>query len=383
MNRLRQGFGESRRGSPQLGKAKAGGRIAIVHDWLTGMRGGERALEVLAERFPDATLFTLVHIRGSVSPTIERLPIRTSFVQHLPFVRRFYRHYLPLFPTAIEQFDLSGYDLIVSVSHCCAKSVIKGASGQHLCYCLTPMRYAWDQFDAYFGRERIGWLGNTLMKPVMNRMAAWDRETASRPDRYVAISHYVAGRIARYYNREAKVVYPPVDTVFFSPDGSAPEKFALVVSALVPYKRIDVAIEACATAGVPLKIVGDGPERAALERVSRGRAEFLGRRTDDDVRALYRRASVVLLPGEEDFGIVPLEAQASGRPVVALKRGGALETIIPGVTGELVDDMSATAFADAIATAMTRKYDPAALRVHAERFGRERFGNEMEALIRA
>jgi glycosyltransferase involved in cell wall biosynthesis len=217
----------------------------------------------------------------------------------------------------------------------------------------------------------------------MNRMARWDRDTAGRADRYVAISHYVAGRIARYYNREATVVYPPVDTTFFTPDGSAPEGFALVVSALVPYKRVEVAIEACASAGIPLKVVGDGPERPALQRAARGQIEFLGRLSDEDVRALYRRASVVLLPGEEDFGIVPLEAQASGRPVVALKRGGALETIVPGVTGELVDDPSARAFADAIAAARSRPYDPAALHAHAERFGRERFGNEMEQLIRA
>jgi glycosyltransferase involved in cell wall biosynthesis len=384
LSRPRQGFGEPRRNAPQLGTAEARGpRIALVHDWLTGMRGGERALEVLVERFPNATLFTLVHVRGSVSPTIERLPIRTSFVQHLPFVKRFYRYYLPLFPTAIERFDLSGFDLVVSLSHCCAKSVIKAPSARHVCYCLTPMRYAWDQFDAYFGPDRIGKLGSRLMRPVMDRMARWDRDTAGRADRYVAISHYVAGRIARYYNREAIVVYPPVDTSFFTPDGSAPEPFALVVSALVPYKRVEVAIDACAAAGIPLKIVGDGPERPSLERASRGRVEFLGRLSDDEVRAMYRRASVVLLPGEEDFGIVPLEAQASGRPVVALKRGGAIETIVPGVTGELVDDPSPKAFAEAIATAMTRKYDPTALRVHAERFGRERFGNEMEALIRA
>jgi glycosyltransferase involved in cell wall biosynthesis len=371
------------RSSPDIVKAEAGPRIALVHDWLTGMRGGERALEVLAERFPDATLFTLVHVPGSVSAPIERLPIRTSFVQHLPAVKRYYRYYLPLFPTAIERLDLSGFDLVVSVSHCCAKSVIKTPSARHICYCLTPMRYAWDQFDAYFGPERIGWLGSRLMRPVMDRMARWDRDTASRADRYVAISHYVAGRIARYYNREAIVVYPPVDTAFFTPDGSAPEAFALVVSALVPYKRVEIAIEACATARIPLKVVGDGPERPALQRGARGQVEFLGRLSDEDVRALYRRASVVLLPGEEDFGIVPLEAQASGRPVVALKRGGALETIVPGVTGELVEDPSATAFAEAIASVMTRKYDPAALHAHADRFGRERFGNEMERLIRA
>src|SRR5213593_4242086 len=272
-------------------------KVAFVHDWLTGMRGGEKALEVLCERFPDAELFTLVHVPGSVSPAIERLAPHTSFVQRLPFVKTLYRHYLPLFPTAIEQFNFDRFDLVFSVSHCCAKSIVHPGAVPHVCYCLTPMRYAWDQFDAYFGPERLGTVGSRLMRPVMARMARWDRETAHRADRYVAISHYVAGRIHRYYNRQASVVYPPVDTEYFHPDGTAPEGFALIVSALVPYKRIAVAIDACAVAQVPLKIAGDGPERAALERRAGNRAEFLGRRSNEDLRALYRRAAVVLLPG--------------------------------------------------------------------------------------
>ncbi len=356
-------------------------RLAIVHDWLTGMRGGEKALEVVCERFPDAEIFTLVHVRGSVSHTIERRRIHTSFVQRLPRVKQVYRHYLPLFPTAIEQFSFDGFDRIVSLSHCCAKSVVHPARVPHLCYCLTPMRYAWDQFDAYFGAERIGRLPSAVMRPVMARLARWDRDTAGRADRYVAISHYVAGRIRRYYNRQATVVYPPVDTDFFHPDATTPERFALVVSALVPYKRIDVAIAACARAGVPLTIVGDGPERAALERNAPASTSFLGRVSDEEIRALYRRAAVALLPGEEDFGIVPLEAQACGRPVVALGRGGALETVKAGETGLLVDELSAEAFADAIADAVDRRFDEAAIRRHAEQFSRSRFGDEIAALI--
>jgi glycosyltransferase involved in cell wall biosynthesis len=359
-------------------------RIAFVHDWLTGMRGGERVLEVLCERFPSAELFTLVHLPGSVSPTIEARRIRTSFIQQLPMVRRFYRHYLPLFPAAVERLDLRGFDLVMSVSHCCVKSVVTPPDATHLCYCLTPMRYAWDQFDAYFGSERIGRLGSAVMRPIMSRMAEWDRRTADRPSRYVAISHYVAGRIARYYNREATVVYPPVDTRFFAPDGSHADRYALVVSALVPYKRIEVAIDACQRARVALKIVGDGPERAALERRSEaggGGVEFLGRLTDEQIRDLYRRAQVVMLPGEEDFGIVPLEAQSCGRPVIALARGGALETVVPEVTGLLVDQPSGEAFADALDRVMTRPFDAGEIRRHAQTFGRERFGDEMEALM--
>ena len=370
-------------------------KIALVHDWLTGMRGGEKVLEAVCERYPQAELFALVHIKGSVSPAIERLRPRTSFIQRLPMVRHAYRAYLPLFPTAIEQFDLDRFDLVVSMSHCCAKSIVRPGRARHLCYCLTPMRYAWDQFDAYFGPERMGRVSSAMMRQVMARMARWDRDTAGRADRYVAISHYVAGRIRRYYNRDATVVYPPVDTTYFTPPAAAslspvsaspasPVRYALVVSALVPYKQVDLAIEACRLARVPLTIAGDGPERARLERVAGavpGSVTFLGRQSDAEIRELYRGAAVTLLPGEEDFGIVPVEAQACGTPVVALGRGGAVETVVPGTTGILVDDGSAPAFADAIARATQTSFDSAAIRAHAERFSRERFVHEISDLI--
>ena len=363
-------------------QAKLPGRIALVHDWLTGMRGGEKVLEVLCERFPQAEIFTLLHVPGSVSPAIERMRIHTSFVQGLPAVRTRYRHYLPIFPFAIERFRLEGYDFILSTSHCCAKSVIRPSTAVHLCYCFTPMRYAWDQFEAYFGRDQLGFARNALMTPLMGWLREWDRRTADRPDRYVAISHYVAGRIRRYYNREAAVQYPPVDTAYFTPDTTGPERFALVVSALAPYKRVDIAIRACQQLGMPLKIVGTGPERSALERLAGPSIEFLGWRTDAEIRDLYRRASVVLLPGEEDFGIVPLEAQACGRPVVALGRGGALETIVPDKTGVLVPEVGADAFAAGIRRALDLAFDSPRIRRHAEQFGRDRFGDAMEALVR-
>jgi glycosyltransferase involved in cell wall biosynthesis len=309
-------------------------------------------------------------------------------------VRRAYRAYLPLFPTAIEQFDLDRFDLVVSLSHCCAKSIVRPGRARHLCYCLTPMRYAWDQFDAYFGPDRLGRVPSAIMRRFMSRMARWDRATAGRADRYVAISHYVAGRIRRYYNRDATVVYPPVDTTFFAPLSAASRTpspvsassgpYALVVSALVPYKLVDLAIAACQRANLPLKIVGDGPERARLERAAAavpGSVTFLGRQPDAAIRDLYRGATVTLLPGEEDFGIVPVEAQACGTPVVALNRGGAVETVLPGTTGILVDEPSAPAFADAITRAARTPFDPAAIRAHAEQFGRERFVHEISALI--
>jgi glycosyltransferase involved in cell wall biosynthesis len=358
---------------------------AIVHDWLTGMRGGEKVLEILCERYPRAEIFTLLHVPGSVSPAIERHAIHTSALQWLPGARHYYRECLPLFPTLIEQFDLEPFDLVISSSHCVAKSALPRPTAVHVCYCHTPMRYAWDQFDAYFGPDRVGTLASTALRPMLASLARWDRQTAGRVRRYLTNSQYVAGRIRRYYNREATVVYPPVDTDFFHPDetdAATDTPHALVVSALVPYKRIDVAIAACRIARVPLHIIGIGPERARLEQLAAGAdVRFLGRLSNEAVRDAYRRACLVLLTGEEDFGIVPLEAQACGRPVVALGRGGAVETVVPGDTGLLVSDPSAEAFAEAIAEAVRHRFDAGRIRRHAERFSRARFGDQVEALV--
>ena len=359
---------------------------ALVHDWLTGMRGGEKVLEALCERYPDAEVFTLLHVRGSVSAIIERAPIHHSLLQYLPGVRRYYRECLPLFPVLVEQFDLERFDLVISSSHCVAKSVIVRPEAVHVCYCHTPMRYAWDQFDAYFGPERLGRVGSAVARPVLAALARWDRATAGRVHRYVTNSQHVARRIGRYYNREASVVYPPVDTDFFKPDASVPvDKLGcLIVSALVPYKRVEIAIDACRLAGVPLAIVGGGPDRPRLERLaaqSSADVTFLGRLDDDQVRDQYNRAALVLMPGEEDFGIVPVEAQACGRPVIALGRGGACETIVPGETGILVDEPTPVAFATAIRDGLAHRFDTDAIRRHAERFGRSRFGDEMTAIV--
>jgi glycosyltransferase involved in cell wall biosynthesis len=358
-------------------------KVALVHDWLTGMRGGERVLEALCERFPQAELFTLLHVPGSVSPLIEQRPIHTSSLQHLPGGRRHYRSYLPLFPLLIRQLDLTGFDLVISSSHCVAKSVLTPDTATHICYCHTPMRYAWDQFEQYFGPERVGRVASWGLRPILGALARWDRATAGRVGRYLTNSHHVAGRIRRYYNREATVVYPPVDTRFYHPDGATRERYALVVSALVPYKRLDVAIDACALARMPLKIVGTGPELSRLGRRASGDTTFLGQRSNEEIRDLYRRAALILLPGEEDFGIVPVEAQACGRPVVAYRRGGALETVIDGETGILVGEQTPEAFAAAISEAFDRAFDRSVLRKNAERFSPERFRGELEQVLAA
>jgi glycosyltransferase involved in cell wall biosynthesis len=356
-------------------------RVALVHDWLTGMRGGEKALEVLCELYPDADILTLVHRRGAVSPTIERHRILTSFIQRLPRSHAAYRWYLPLFPAAIEGFDLAAYELIVSSSHSVAKAAVAPAHARHVCYCHSPMRYGWDQFDAYFGPDRVGRVTSRwVYRPLLSRLARWDAATASRVHRFVANSRHVAARIRRYYNRDASVVYPPVDTVFYHPSPQPPGTHFLIVSALVPYKRIEIAIEACRRAGARLRIVGTGPERGRLERMG-GDTEFLGHLTNDEVRDEYRRARAVILPGEEDFGIVPLEAQACGRPVVALGRGGALETVLDGVTGVFFDAPTADALVPALERVAALRVDPARLRAHAERFARARYAAEMRAVL--
>jgi glycosyltransferase involved in cell wall biosynthesis len=359
-----------------------GNRVALVHDWLTGMRGGEKVLEAIAELYPDAPIYTLLHVKGSVSRALESRRIFCSFVQWLPGSARHYRGYLPLFPTAIEQFDFDRYDLVISTSHCAAKSVVVPGRTAHLCYCHSPMRYAWDQFPAYFGPEQVGAVRSRLLRPVLARLARWDAATASRVDRFVANSQYVAGRIARYYNRKSAIVYPSVDTEFYQPDPTRrPEPFFLVVSALVPYKRLEVAIRACEAVGVLLRIVGRGPEEGRLRQLGSGRVEFLGWRTDEEIRTLYQHCRAVLMPGVEDFGMVPVEAQACGRPVVAYAQGGALESVIDGTTGVLVNDPSVDAFAAALRDVSSRDFDPADIRRHAESFSRVRFQREFQEQI--
>ena len=353
--------------------ASAGRRVALVHDWLTGMRGGEKVLDAICEIYPDAPLTTLVRKPGSVSARIEARPIRTSFVQALPRPARYYRHYLPLYPLAVRLLDFPDADLVISSSHCAVKSVIARPGAVHVCYCHSPMRYAWDQFEEYFGPERVGPVMSRVLRPVLKRLARWDQATADRVDRFLANSQYVAGRIQRYYNRQSTIVYPPVDTDFYTPQISAESPAFLIVSALVPYKRLDVAIDACRRLRVPLTIVGTGPERDRLERRGGGEVAFLGWQSNERIRELYRSSRATLLPGTEDFGIVPVESQACGTPVVALDAGGARETVRDGETGVLVADTSVDGFTRGLQRVMETPFDRGALRHNAERFSRANF----------
>jgi glycosyltransferase involved in cell wall biosynthesis len=320
-------------------------------------------------------------VPGTVSERIEARPIHTSFVQHLPAPGRLYRHYLPLYPLAVELWDLSSFDLVISSSHCAVKAVKVRKDAVHVCYCHSPMRYAWDQFDAYFGPDQIGKLKSRLMRPIMHAMARWDRATATRVDRFLANSQYVAGRIGRYYNRRSAVVYPPVATDFYTPESRSSARGFLIVSALVPYKRLDVAIEACRRLAAPLTIVGTGPEEARLRALAGPDTRFLGWLPDEEIRTLYRSAAATLLPGTEDFGIVPLESQACGTPVVALGDGGARETVVDGETGILVAEPTVEAFTAGLNRATEASFDPAAARANALRFSKEQFVTSIKAAL--
>jgi glycosyltransferase involved in cell wall biosynthesis len=359
-------------------------RVALVHDWLTGMRGGERCLEVFCELFPDAPLFTLLHVPGSVSPVIERRRIVTSFVQRLPGAATHYRRYLPLFPAAVGGLSLAGYDLVLSLSHCVAKAVRVGPGALHLCYCFTPMRYVWDLEEDY--ARGAGWLTRLALPPVAAALRRWDRRTDS-VHAFVAISHHIADRIRRVYGREADVIHPPVDVARFRV-APATDDYYLVVSALVPYKRVDLAVAAAGRLGRRLLVVGTGPEEARLRALAGPGVSFLGWRTDEEVAGLYARCRAVLFPAVEDYGIVPLEAAAAGRPTIALARGGALETMV-GLDG--AEPPTAVFFAeptvDALTAAITTfervadRFDPAALRARAARFDRPGFARRVREYV--
>jgi len=379
-----------RRGAVTSSLPFAAVRVALVHDWLTGMRGGERVLDELCGLFPDADLYTLVHVPGSTSQRIEARRIFASPLSRLPGAARHYRKLLPLFPWAIERFCLEDYDLVLSSSHAVAKGVRVPQGAVHLCYCFTPMRYIWDQTDAYLGHG----LRRLLAAPLLRYLRNFDVRTStpSHVHRFVAISQSVADRIFRHYGRESSVVYPPVDLDRLRPSDGAPEDFYLVVGGFVPYKREDLAIDAFRGLGRRLVVAGDGPMRAALEARAPANVTFLGRVSDPELAQLYTRCRALLYPQEEDFGIVALEAQACGRPVIAFGRGGAQETVVPFLpdqaagtppTGVYFDVQTPEALASAIRffEANERSFAPQAIRAHAERFSPARFRTQIVAEI--
>lgn len=356
-------------------------KVALVHDWLVSMRGGERVLEVLCELFPDAPIYTLFHTPGSTSETIESHPIISSSLQKLPKVKNYYRYTYPLMPMAIEAFDFSGFDVVVSTSHRIAKGVITPTNTCHISYIHSPMRDAWEFTNEYFGKSQMSWWKRLVIPPQLTFLRAWDVLSTPRVDALIANSHNVQKRIFKTYRRDSAVVYPPVEVSRYQPS-DIKDDYYFMVGSFEPNKRVHLAIEAFTQLGYPLKIVsGSGRGHEALLEKAGANVEFLGWQDDATVAELFAKAKAFIFPGIDDFGITPVEAQASGTPVVAFGQGGALETVIDGETGILFYEPTATALAEAVKKVDTIDWQTDVLVEHAKRFSRESFAKQMETFI--
>ncbi len=365
---------------------------AIVHDGLAtfGGRGGaEWVLTVLQEMYPDAPIYTTVYNEKRMPDYFRQFDIHPSFIQRFPFGKTKYKAYLPLMPTAVEQWDFSGYDVVVSCNHSVAKGIITPPKTRHVCYCYTPLRYAWDMYHEYMETSWKNPIARLIIPPLLTYLRMWDTLSSNRVDTFIAISHYVAQRIRTYYRRESEVIYPPVDTSrFHAADNfaawsqtrslrSAEEPYFLVVSRLEPYKRIDLAVQAFNRLGLPLVIIGDGTERQTLENMAESNIIFLGRQPDDVVSEHLSTCQALIFPGEEDFGITPVEAQASGRPVIAYRGGGALETVSEH-TGAFFSPKTAEALQQAVREFDARRFDSHVIQQHAAQFGIDVFRQKMK-----
>ncbi len=363
-------------------------KVALVHDWLVTLRGGERVLEALCELFPHADIYTLIHQPGTMPAAIEDRRIYTSFLQHFPGIHTRYRHFLPLFPRAIESFHLEGYDLVLSSSHCVAKGIRKPLGARHLSYVHAPMRYMWDLFDDYFGPGRASRPVRLAARAARPWLQRWDRRTSAGVDRFLANSRHIAAKIRRFWDREAGVVHPPVDLERFCAEpteATGQGGYFLWLGAFAPYKRLDIAIEAFRSLDAPLWVVGSGQDAARLTSGPLpANIRFLGNAPDAQLPSLYRNARALLFTGEEDFGLTPLEAQATGRPVIAYARGGVLETVTPR-TGLFFSEQTPAALAAAVRQfdVWEASFQPAEARAQARRFSKESFQQAMLAEIDA
>lgn len=354
--------------------------IALVHDYLNQYGGAERVVDALHGLYPTAPLYTSIYAPTLMPPHYRQWDIRTSFMQRLPAVATHHQLYLPVYPFAFESFDLSPYDVVLSSSSAFAKGIITEADALHVCYCHNPMRFAWSYHD-YVRGERAASKAAFLLPLVLNYVRLWDEVSARRVDAFIANSQVVARRIRKRYARVATVINPPVDTSLYAPRPGPPGDYFLIVSRLIPYKRIDIVVDAFNKLGLPLKIVGKGRQEAELRSKAKPNIEFVGTVPDTRLKELYAGCKAFIFPGREDFGISPLEAQASGRPVIAYGVGGALETVVDGITGTFFREQTAHALADTVSSFNMNDYDPNTIRRHAENFDTKAFQQKIQAFI--
>jgi glycosyltransferase involved in cell wall biosynthesis len=341
-------------------------KVAIVHDFLNQMGGAENVVKVFREIFPDAPIYTSIYNPSAVCPSFQTADIRTSFMQRLPFVKKHARKYLALYPYAFELFDLSEFDVVLSSSSSFAKGVITPPKTTHICYCYTPMRFVWN-YHTYIEQEPFGRATKVLLPYIIHRLRRWDEITANRVDHFISISGEVAARIRKYYRRESTIIHPPVDTSRFRV-GEKDGGYFLVLSRLLPYKRIDIVIEAFNRLRLPLKIVGDGRDLERLNNMAGPTVEFLGRLPEEEMQRCLRECRALVFPGLEDFGLAPLEAMSCGKPVIAYAAGGALDTIREGITGTFFYTQTAQSVIEAVRGFHPGEYDPWEIRQHAELF---------------
>lgn len=356
-------------------------RVALVHDYLNQYGGAERVLEAFTEIFPNAPIYTLIYDPKQIRGVFSDKKIRTSFLQKVPFAKSKHRIFPLLMPIAVEQFDLSDYDVVLSDSTSFAKGVITRPETLHICYCHTPLRYAWDDSHKYIEEFGLPRPIKTLVPFFMNYIRLWDKEAALRVDKFLCNSHFVAKRIKKYYDRDAQVIYPPVDVKAFSIGNSNKEKFFLMVGRLQAYKRFDIAIQAFNKLGKPLKIIGDGPERKKLEKMAGKNIEFLGERYEEDLKKCYQGCQAFILPQEEDFGLIAIEAMAAGKPVIAYQGGGALESVKEGETGLFFDEQTPESLIKAIRKFRPANFNSKKIHKHALKFDKEKFKKKIKDFV--
>ncbi|MDX1933056.1 MAG: glycosyltransferase [Capsulimonadales bacterium] len=357
-------------------------KIAIVHDYLAQAGGAERVVEAMHELWPEAPIYTSVYDPQATLPSFRQMDIRTSFLQRFKFARqaKTHKYVLPLFPLAFEHFDLRGFDVVLSHTTSFAKGVITEPETCHICYCHTPSRFAW-RYHEYISQGNYDSHLRSALPFLVHFLRNWDLNAAHRVDYFLSNSHNIARRVRKYYSRDSEILYPPVETRRFNVEPAPSADYYLVVSRLQVYKRVDLAIQACNKLKAPLKIVGGGPELARLKAMAGPTVEFLGRVPDGQVESLFANCRAFLFPGEEDFGIAPLEAMASGRPVIAFGSGGALETIVEGVTGLFFCEQTADSLADAIQRLNAMPIDPRVIREHSEQFDTRQFHRRLQNLV--